>query len=401
LLARKLEKLLSGASMRSGVGPISLVVLQSTGFCNINCAYCYLPDRDKARQSMGLLTVERAARLIFESGLLKDRLDIVWHAGEPLTLPPAYYAAAIDIIEAARPAGLAVHYGFQTNGTLIDDAWIDLFEQHAVSVGISLDGPCDLHDHNRKFRNGAGSHERVVGGIAKLKARGYPFHFIGVVTADSLPRAAELVRYYWSFRPTEIGFNIDELEGQNRRSSMIRVDTATFERFIRDVLCEAACQDDPRVAIREFQRTMSALVSATPEDNDQVVPLRIVNIAWNGDISTFSPELLALDAAERQRFLFGNVHRCAALSDILDDGRFLGTYDEIQRGVQRCASECEYFQYCGGGAPVNKLSETGALDATETNFCRLTKKAWVNASLSFADTPGSCFELTPGIGSVQ
>jgi uncharacterized protein len=383
--------------MRPGVGPISLVVLQSTGFCNIDCAYCYLPDRGNARQTMGLSTVARAARLIFESGLLKDRLDIVWHAGEPLTLPPAYYAEAIKLIEAARLARVAVHYGFQTNGTLIDDAWIDLFERHAISVGVSLDGPRDLHNRYRKYRNGAGSHDRVVAGIAKLQARGYPFHFIGVVTADSLPRAAELLRYYWIFRPTGLGLNIDELEAQNRRSSMGRVDTAVFERFIAELLHEAARQDDPGVAIREFQRTMSALISGTPEDNDQVVPLRMVNIAFNGDISTFSPELLALDAAERRRFLFGNVHHCAALSDILEDERFLAAYDEIRRGVDRCESECEYFQFCGGGAPVNKLSETGALDATETDFCRLTKKAWVNACLRFTDMPGSGFELRPAM----
>ena len=388
-----MAQLLTGAAMRPAVGPIGLLVLQSTGFCNINCSYCYLPDRGNARQTMEPATVARAAQLIFASGLVKDRLDIVWHAGEPLTLPPAYYAAAIEIIEAARPAGVAVHYGFQTNGTLIDDDWIDLFERHAIGVGISLDGPRDLHDRNRRYRNGAGSHDRVVAGIAKLKVRGYPFHFIGVLTAESLPRAAELLRYYWSFRPTSFGLNIDELEAQNRRSSMGGVDTARFEQFIAELLLEAAGQEGAGIAIRDFQRTMSALIAGTPEDNDQVVPLRIVNIAFNGDMSTFSPELLALDVAERQRFLFGNVHRCSALSDILTDERFRAAYGEIRRGVGRCASECDYFQYCGGGAPVNKLSETGRLDATETDFCRLTKKAWVNACLRFAETPGSRFEL--------
>ena len=206
--------------MPSAMGPITLVVLQSTGFCNIDCAYCYLPDRGNPRQCMEFSTVARAARLIFESGLVKDHVDIVWHAGEPMTLPASYYAKAIELIETAKPAGVTVHYGFQTNGTLINDAWIDLFERHAINVGVSLDGPRDLHDRNRNFRSGEGSHDRVVAGIAKLQARKYPFHFIGVVTSATLPRAAELLRYYWSFRPTNIGLNIDELEAENRQSSM-------------------------------------------------------------------------------------------------------------------------------------------------------------------------------------
>jgi uncharacterized protein len=380
--------------MRQAVGPIGLVLLQSTGFCNIDCAYCYLPDRSNVRHRMPVATVAQAARLIFESGLLKDSVDIVWHAGEPLTLPPAYYDEAIATIEAARPAGVRVHYGFQTNGTLIDDAWIDLFERHAINIGISLDGPRDLHDRNRKFRNGKGSHDKVSAGIARLRARNYPFHVIGVVTSATLPRAAELMRYYRDLGPTYVGLNIEEQEAHNRRSSMSAVDTTDFEGFITELLHEAA-QGDATVGVRDFQQTMSALLSGSPDDNDQVVPLRMLTIAYNGDISTFSPELMALNAAERRRFVFGNAHQCGALADLLQDRRFVAAHDEIGRGVKRCARECEYFQFCGGGAPVNKLSERGTLDATETDFCRLTKKAWVNASLRLAETPGSRFELTP------
>jgi uncharacterized protein len=162
---------------------------------------------------------------------------------------------------------------------------------------------------------------------------------------------------------------------QNRHSSLGEaVTTERFERFIAELLRGAARQEGPPVIIRDFQRTMSSLISGTPEDNDQVIPLRMLNVAHNGDISTFSPELLALDAADRQRFIFGNVHQCNALTDILHDARFVAAYREIRSGVEKCAGECEYFQYCGGGAPVNKLSEKGTTDTTETDFCRLTKR---------------------------
>ena len=377
------------------VGPLGLVILQSTGFCNINCSYCYLPDRANARQTMDLSTVAEVARLIFASDLLKRDLDIVWHAGEPLTLPPSYYQDAIKIIEAARPSDIAVHYGVQTNGTLISDAWIDLFEEHNFKVGVSLDGPRDLHDRHRKYRNGSGSYDRVITGVAKLQERGYPFHFIGVVTLQSLSRAADICAHYWGFHPKAFSLNIDELEAQNLHSSLgDSVTTERFEQFIAELLQEGSRQDGPSVTIRNFQRTMSSLISGTPEDNDQVIPLRMLNVAHNGDVSTFSPELLALNAAERRRFIFGNVHGCNVLTDILDDERFSAAYREIRGGVDQCASECEYFQFCGGGAPVNKLSEKGTMNATETNFCRFSKKAWVDACLQIANATESRFELT-------
>ena len=156
------------------LGPIGLVVLQSTGFCNIDCSYCYLPGR-AVKQTMDLGTVRELSQLIFDKTLLNRELDIVWHAGEPLTLPPSYYAEAVEILEEARPREIIAHYGVQTNGTLIDDEWIDLFRRHKFTVGVSLDGPRDLHDRCRKFRNGLGSHDRVIAGISKLQAAGIPF----------------------------------------------------------------------------------------------------------------------------------------------------------------------------------------------------------------------------------
>ena len=223
--------------MAPGFGPVGLVILQSTGFCNIDCSYCYLPDRSNPRQRMELATVAAAARLIFDGAPLGREIDLVWHAGEPLTLPPDYYERAIEIVEAARPDGLLLRYGIQTNGTLIDDAWIDFFEKHSINVGISLDGSRDLHDRHRKYRNGAGTHDRVIGGIAKLRARAYPFHVIGVMTSHSLARGFELARYYRALQPTAIGLNIEELEAQNRHSSLYaKLDVADFERFIAEFL---------------------------------------------------------------------------------------------------------------------------------------------------------------------
>jgi uncharacterized protein len=389
------EKLLSERA-NEAAGPLRLIVLQSTSFCNIDCSYCYLPDRTNRHATMNHATLARAARLIFTSSFLGEELDVVWHAGEPLSLGPGYYDEAIRILEAERPSSTKVYYGIQTNATLIDDGWIDLFERHAIRLGISLDGPRDLHDGNRTYRNGRGTHDRTIASIRRLQKRGYPFHFIGVVTAQTLARGAELFDYYHSLAPTAFGLNVEEVEAQNRNSSLYDdASVQDYERFVSDLLERAIREGDDRLTIREFQQTMSSLISGTPEDNDQVIPLRIVNVAWNGDISTFSPELLALDNPERQRFIFGNVHDCGSLAAILDNERFIAAYTGIQLGVAKCANECEYFQYCGGGAPVNKLSEKGTLEAAETVYCRLTKKTWIDVCLRIADAPASRFEIVP------
>jgi uncharacterized protein len=155
----------------------------------------------------------------------------------------------------------------------------------------------------------------------------------------------------------------------------------------------ASATDTGKNVIREFQHTVSTLLASNPQDNDLVVPLRILNVGWNGDLSTFSPELMALDTGQRQRFIFGNVQTCGALAELLDDPRFAEANAGIARGVARCARECEYFAYCGGGAPVNKLSEKGTLEAAETVYCQLTKKSWIDVCLRLAEASASRFEL--------
>ena len=74
----------------SAFGPIGLVVVQSTSLCNLDCSYCYLPDRQKKRVfdlEMLPLLIQR----ILESPYAGPEFSLVWHAGEPLTLPSSWY----------------------------------------------------------------------------------------------------------------------------------------------------------------------------------------------------------------------------------------------------------------------------------------------------------------------
>src|SRR5262245_61264743 len=75
---------------RDAAGPLELLVLQPTPFCNINCSYCYLPDRQSTRR-MSPDTLEQTFRWVFASGLAREPFTLLWHAGEPLALPVAWY----------------------------------------------------------------------------------------------------------------------------------------------------------------------------------------------------------------------------------------------------------------------------------------------------------------------
>src|SRR5437588_7929231 len=85
-------------------GPLELLVVQPTPFCNINCSYCYLPDRQNTKK-MSSQTLERALDWVFSSGLVRQPFELLWHAGEPTVMPPAFYDRAAELLARHDPDG--------------------------------------------------------------------------------------------------------------------------------------------------------------------------------------------------------------------------------------------------------------------------------------------------------
>ena len=198
---------------------IELLILQPTPFCNIDCSYCYLPFRsDKSRMSADVMTA--TFRRCADSGHVGDQISLVWHAGEPLVLPPDYYLEAFALAEKHLPKGTQITHCFQTNGMLINDAWCDLLSRPDVTVGVSIDGPKALHDANRVTRSGKGTWDTAIKGIGKLREREINFHVISVLTRESLFFPDELFDFYLTNGAYDICFNVEELEGVHGETSL-------------------------------------------------------------------------------------------------------------------------------------------------------------------------------------
>jgi uncharacterized protein len=105
----------------NSVGPLELLVVQPTPFCNLDCSYCYLPDRLNTRR-ITLETLEKAFTWAFRSGLVRQPFTLLWHAGEPMVLPSTFYEQATLVLERCNVSGFEVTQSFQTNATLVNDA---------------------------------------------------------------------------------------------------------------------------------------------------------------------------------------------------------------------------------------------------------------------------------------
>lgn len=364
-------------------GPLELLVIQPTPFCNIDCSYCYLADRQITKQ-MSAQTLEQTFAWVFSSGLVRGPFTLLWHAGEPLVMPLAFYQNAVTLLERHNSTPVEIHHAIQTNATLIDEAWCRFFLEQQVHPGVSVDGPAFLHDRQRRTRQGKGTHERVLRGIRLLRDHEVPFYVISVLTSESLLYPDELFDFYQEQQISTVAFNVEEIEGPHTTSSLLGSNIRDrFQRFFSRFM-DLALAAAPPLSVREFDNSACALLGprygpgARTQEN---MPWAIVNVDYQGNFSTYSPELLGASSARHGSFAMGNV-ATDSLESAIGLERFQQLERAISQGVERCQQTCPYFAFCGGGAPANKFFENGSFATTETLFCRLHKQVCLDVTLA-------------------
>ena len=363
------------------VGPLELLVIQPTPFCNLDCSYCYLPDRSN-KQKMTLETLEKTFNWVFSSGLVRQPFTLLWHAGEPMVLPASFYEQATLALERCNVSGFEVPQSFQTNATLVNDAWCEFIRRRGVHVGVSVDGPDFLNDRHRVTRKGGGTLGNVLRGMRMLRDHHIPFDVITVLTSTSLDYPDELFDFYIAHGVTSVAFNVEEIEGPHVTSSLSGSGIEPRFRQFYSRFMDLALASDPPLRVREFDSAYNSISHHQKPDTrtQECRPFAILNVDYEGNFSTYSPELLGLSSPRHGSFALGNVAR-HTLEPVLAIPRFVALDDEIRRGVDMCQETCRYFPFCGGGPPGNKFFENGDFATTETLSCRLHKKATFDVAL--------------------
>lgn len=361
-----------------------LLVLQPTTFCNIDCRYCYLPDRN-AKNIMTHDVLRRVLTHLSEDEVFGQRVEILWHAGEPLTLGVDYYREAQEIIEECIPDDIRVTQTIQTNATLINARWCKLFEEGRYNIGISLDGPQEIHDRSRRSRADGGTFNSVLRAISILQDNKIDFYVICVLSLASLADPDAILGLAKRLHISRVCFNIEETEGIHHSDLLDNRRVTDLARGFFGYCLEQTADAPFSFWIRELSSMLWSIraSAAGPIQAEVNTPFRIISVDFAGNWSTFCPELMASKSRRFADFRFGNlstspISGCKEWRPIFDD-----LHREIARGIERCRGTCDYFPVCGGGRPANKFGEHGAFDVSETRQCAVTIKALADACVAF------------------
>jgi len=310
-----------------------------------------------------------------------------WHSGEQLTIGKSRFETLSSILRSSRYFKDS-KINLQTNGTLIDAEWMDLFRRFDVKPAISLDGPPNVHNTHRVNRRGKGTHSEALGGAIQIKDAGWPLDIICVISSISLDHPHELYEFFKEIVPRSVKLNIEEIEGQNTNSSIDLTLRDTRISYFYKVMLERLREDNYPFVVTDFSDGIRLLTgTALPGHVAQQLPGAIISISATGSVSTFSPELV--DYTERSRgehrqpFIYGNI-LSTKLIDIINSASCKKHAQEISDGVLQCKNTCRDFSKCQGGIPSNKYFENGTFNSRDTLYCNARFKKIFRAIEVFA-----------------
>ncbi|MEI8298188.1 MAG: quinohemoprotein amine dehydrogenase maturation protein [Pseudomonadota bacterium] len=186
--------------------PLSTLVLNVNTGCNLSCTYCYKEDLVKPSlgKRMDFVTAARSVDMLLKAGEQRDKINIVFFGGEPLTNVPLI-KEVVDYAEVvSNRAGKRVDFSLTTNATLLTPALIDYFDSHRFGISVSMDGPQAIHDRHRKTVGGKGTYDVVARKVALLLER-YRSRPVGArVTLGAGNTGVEAIHEHLKF---ELGFH--------------------------------------------------------------------------------------------------------------------------------------------------------------------------------------------------
>ncbi|MBR1782671.1 MAG: anaerobic sulfatase maturase [Bacteroidales bacterium] len=361
---------LEDAARLTGPSAFNIMLKPAGSLCNLACAYCYYLDKAELyggkEPRMTLEVLEQVTRAYIRANDVPE-VQFVWHGGEPLLTGLEFFRKAVEF-QRKYADGKKVFNSIQTNGTLLNAHWARFFRENNFLVGLSLDGPQDIHDRYRLDRGDAPTFSRVMAGLKLLREQGVEFNTLSTVNRAGEGRGAEVYQFlketgsrYMQFLPV---VEFVRLRGRKARPQIVEpgtpgatpafwsVSAPGFGKFVCDVFDTWVRQDVGRYFVQLFDSTLSAwcgqregvcVFGKTCQGN--------AVIEHNGD-------LYACDHFVYPRYRLGNVLQTPIRELMAQPAVADFAYRKWTTLPRRC-QQCPYLPACHGECPQHRDAQTG------------------------------------------
>jgi uncharacterized protein len=347
--------------------PALTVIMKATRLCNLRCTYCH-SWRAGPNQTMTFPVLANAIRDALRDPSVRW-VDFVWHGGEATLLPPAFYRKALWLqARFARP-GQVVLNSVQTNGTRLTDEWLAFLREHDFGVGVSLDGPPEVHDTRRVDAAGRPTAAYVREGLEQLERAGIERRGVLMVVDEAVCAvgARRILEYLVDIGVRQVALlNVlpeNTSSGAGVQGSYLPF--PTFVDFLRDVFDVWWTEYRNRIVVRELSDLVGQLSGKPPQ-------ICVFAGECFGAYLTVEPtgEVSACDKyIDDDGYRFGHV-LTTGLTGAQLSRRLRSVKEQNRRALDRMRA-CPGFAVCHGGCPHDRYTGERLLAGYDGRCCGL------------------------------
>lgn len=333
--------------------------MKATDYCNLGCKYCYVPqDQRNISQSLSLDTLPILFRKMFDwqqNEESRGDIEMCWSGGEVLTLPLNWWEEMFATQKTVYESGnytFKIKNSIQTNLTLLDEHRFEFLNKHKVGIGTSIDGPKEIMDRTRIFKDGRSAFDVIINRINRLKEK---YNFTpGAIVVLSKANATDIDKIFHFFNEIKVGFQINTYHYAPSSSDKHTLHELTTDEYLNTMchLFDLWSERSDSVEISNFKRIMDFLLYGKRAvcKMDPACAVRFYMVRWNGDVYPCN-EFSGADF--EKKYCYGNLIK-QDWHEIRDHPtrKILLERDkaiqEFKHKSNKCLN-CRYWKACHGG----------------------------------------------------
>lgn len=340
-------------------------IIKTTNNCNIKCPYCY-HFKNKNQSKYNVISkdvIYNATKALLNYN--DHHAYFAWHGGEPLTVGIDYFKYAVNVQKELNVKKIPIFNLIQTNGILLNDEYIDFFEKNNFRIGISIDGPVDIHTKNRGISEKI--YNNIIDNIKKLnECKNLRYGVLTVVGKSSVNRAFDILKFYIENKIKNIGFLPCVFADDKANINYdLTITDAEYAKFLIDFFEAWLNSGVKNIKIRNFLeifRYKKGVSRSLCQNCDSCQ-----------DYCTVAPDgklYLCDNFNQVEQSQIGTVFD--DLKDIFQSKKVINFQKSISNKPDECKS-CKYFQFCNSGCAYHRwLNGKGNINEKQL-FCKTTK----------------------------
>ncbi len=343
--------------MRKAKEDFQVFVKPVGAICNLACSYCYYlnkkqlyPEEQRFRMAEDLLEEYIVQHINASPG---PELFFSWHGGEPTIAGLQYFRRIVELQQKHRSENCRIVNGIQTNGTLLDDNWCRFLAAENFMVGISIDGPKDLHSIYRRSKDGKPSFDETIRGYQLLKSYGIHCEILCVVNAQNVAYPLRVYRFFKELQAEFITFLplVEKMNSSEKPVSERTVPSRAFGEFLCTIFDEWKASDIGTIKIQIFEEALRTAF-------DLEHTLCIFKKTCGGvPVLEHNGDFYSCDHFVDPKHLIGNI-RETSLVELLESSEQMAFGEAKLDLLPEYCLTCEVLKMCNGACPKDRFIDT-------------------------------------------